>query len=47
MNVLETPGSIPRLMGPTVSGPIAETCKGWDTFTRLNKVLLTGIDSGM
>ncbi|GAB7326250.1 hypothetical protein MBLNU13_g10234t2 [Cladosporium sp. NU13] len=47
INVLETPSVTSKVMGPTASGPMAQTCRAWNSFTKTQKSLLTGIDSGM
>ena len=47
VNVLETPSQIGKSLGRAASGQVAQTCKPWGAFTKANKVLLSGIDSGM
>jgi len=47
INVVETPGSIPKTLGSGATYDVMQTCNAWNAFTRAAKVLVTGIDSGL
>lgn len=47
INVVETPGSILKVLGSGATFNVMSTCNAWNSFTQATKVLVTGIDSGL